>query len=287
MTMFGIVTLACSGLLNSQDFSQAQPEPYKPASLTAAQPSEEKIALHVYGMVGYGFPIGGVFIPYVPEDIVANPEIERIRHTQSQTINQSGDIIEVRDKYLNYGQGLKCQLGAEIDFMKNLAGDISFLYTGGLPYLKVEFNYPPMPNGGWTETYKKHCFGLVIAVKPKFMLLDLLEMYSGVGIGLYFTRLTFTNSDPSWGQNEGYIKTRPAIGFTGQLGSYYPLSDRFDIKAEIAFEALSFNMKEYHTTYDNMTYYFVRNSTADNERPRVKIPGSNWAIKLGIRFKVL
>jgi hypothetical protein len=282
--ILAIMALACFGRLSGQDFNTAEPAPYQPANLTATTNTTDKVTLHLYGMLGYGFPLGGSYIPYNP----AETDVRTlIRHTQSQTVDAQFRLTKTVDKYLNYGQGLKCQLGAEVGFLKNLAGDFSFVYTGGLPFLRVEFE-SQAPNGiTWTETYKKHCFGITAAIKPKFMFLDLVEVYTGVGIGLYFTRLTFTNSDPYIGAYDGFIKTRPALGFIGQLGSYYPLNDRLDFKGEIAFEALSFKTSQYHSTDQNLTLQYVQNSTAANEYPPVKVPGSNWALKVGIRWKIL
>jgi opacity protein-like surface antigen len=248
------------------------------------QSQEFRPSIHAFAMVGYGFTSTGAEIPANPTLSLEQQKV----HTQSQTINSSGIKTEVQDQYINYGQGLKTEIGAEMELMEKLAAELSFEYTAGVPFLSVKYeNQDALNPLSWEEKYRKHAFGLKAMVKPHLMVLDLLDMYCGVGIGLFFTKCTYTNSDVDLGKQDGYFKTRPGLGLLGQFGAYYPVHDLLDIKAELAFEQVSFSLKELRPTDGNYIYHFERNSTAGNEFQPVKIPGSNLALRIGVRYKIL
>lgn len=284
MRQFTIILLSAlclTGIPYGQDTSFQSTQPS--AELSFAEASGDKPSIHVFGMVGYGFGVGGSLIPATPDAVLANQK----KYTQSQTINASGELIKAHDEYLNYGGGLKVEVGAELGVMEKVAAEISFEYTAGVPYLKVKHKDEQTPINSFEETFHKSTFGFKALAKPHFMVLDLLEAYCGVGIGLFFNKCTFNNSDTLFGLHEGYFKTHPSLGFVGQLGAYYPIHERLDIKAELAFEQMSFSLKELRPTESNFIYHYERNSTADNEYQPIKIPGSNLAIRVGVRFKLL
>jgi opacity protein-like surface antigen len=275
-----IIIGLCVSLLSAQDSTGSS---YQPVSLTFAKKSGERIPLHVYGMLGYGFPVGGSIIPADPTRSLD----EQKAHTQSQTKVAGNRFVETHDKYLNYGQGMKLELGAEIGLMKNVAADVSFEYTAGIPFTRVNFKYNAPSGKTWVEKYKKQCFGLSALVVPHFMFLDLIDVYTGVGIGFFFNTLEFTNSDLDYGLYDGYMKTKPTLGLLGAIGAIYPLADKIDLKVELAIEQLSFTLKELKPTDSQTIYHYTRNSIASNEYQPIKIPGSNWAIKVGVQYKIM
>jgi hypothetical protein len=171
--------------------------------------------------------------------------------------------------------------------MKNVAADVSFEYTAGIPFTRVKFENNTSTGNTWVEKYKKQCFGIKALVVPHFMFLDLIDVYTGVGIGVFFNTLKYTNSDSRFGMYDGYMKTKPTIGLLGAIGGIYPLSDRIDLKGELAFEQLSFTLKELKPTDSPKIFHYTRNSVASNEYQPIKIPGSNWAIKVGVQYKIM
>lgn len=229
--------------------------------------------LKLYLMTGLGIKMGGSELP----DALLMP-------SQSLYYDDAGNLTEVKDHYLNYGQGIKLEVGADIAVAKNLWAEFGFGYTGGL--LKVNFENYPLLGDNWQKEYKKHCFGLKALVKPCFRFLDLLDMYAGIGAGLLFTHLTITSSYQN-DVSDGNIKTKPTLAFLGLLGVDYPLNDIISLKGEIAFEQMSFTVKEILPAGNSVILHFDRNSTASNEYQPINIPGSNLAIRLGICFSLL
>jgi len=223
--------------------------------------------------VGYGFKVGGV--QYLGS-----------RDGETRIYGTDNEIIERKDHYHNYGQGLKVEIAGNLAVMQNVEAELSLHFTGKVPRTVIEHDAPAE---SWKETYKQASYGAKIMLLPRFRVVELIDMHVGFGIGLFFTSLKSTNNNPQYGLYEGYIKTRPGLAFAGKIGGDYPLSDRVAITADICGEMVSYTVKERRETDDDTVYKtdYNRSSSSNNvERPN-KIPGSNVAVLVGIRFAIL
>ncbi len=223
---------------------------------------------------GYGFRMGGAEYP-------------ASAYGESQERDAAGDVLKVSDHYLNYGQGIKLEIGGEFGILPNVGAEVEVMFTGRVPRTKIEYDSPTTT---WEEKWKQACFGIKLLAVPRFTIFDLLDMHIGFGAGLFFTSLTFTNSDPARGLHEGYVKTRPALAFVGKLGVDYPLTDILYLTIDLATEQASFTLTKYRRTDDTTVYLAERNRepyTSNNVVRPEKLPGTNLAIKLGIRVAVL
>jgi hypothetical protein len=233
--------------------------------------------LALSGRVGYGIKVGGA--PY-PGSIEG----------ETRKYGSDGEIIERKDHYLNYGQGLKFELAGALALMENLDAELTLQFTGKVPRTVIEHD---TAGNSWEEKFRHASLGAKVMILPRFRVLELIDMHVGFGVGLYFTTLKYTNTDALLGQYEGYVKTRPGLVFAGKVGGEYPLTDRMSITADICAEAVSYTVKERRTTYSTTTGPMIYKSEYDRssssifvERP-AKIPGSNVAILLGMRFAIL
>ncbi len=221
----------------------------------------------IYANFGYGIPRSGYYLG------------------ESQKFDNSNVLIEVEDHYFNYGKGLKLGLGTNLKTMENLKVQFSFNYTRSIPSIKVKFENSISKN---TDKHTYNLFGLNLALIPYFNLFNLLEMYVGVGVGIYFTTLKIESSNNQTNRYEGYIKTKPALGFCAKLGTDLPLNDVISPFFELSLNQISFKGKSYRKTSTNeegRQISFEKDSNTLEAPP--KIPGSNFGILLGIRFIIL
>jgi outer membrane protein W len=120
------------------------------------------------------------------------------------------------------------------------------------------------------------------------MIFDLIDMYTGFGVGLFFASCTY-ETDKGIMFNKGYIKTTPALAFVAQLGVDYPISDKLSINVDITTEQMSFKTKTRKEPTSTQIVESIKNSTTQlswrAEAP-IKIPGSNVAVRAGIRYAI-
>ena len=125
----------------------------------------------IYGICGYGVPIGGYYIG------------------SSQKVQNVGTVLEEKDHYLNYGKGLHLEAGVNIMTMKNVKAQVSFSYTRNIPSTKIEFENVTVSEFNNEDKYSTNLFGFKALLMPYFNAFDLIEMYTGVGVGFFFNNL--------------------------------------------------------------------------------------------------
>jgi opacity protein-like surface antigen len=245
------------------------------SSIAITAQSNEK--LNMYGSIGYGFGSGGQLF--------------------SSTTIQNSNITERKDRYLNYGQGLKIDLGMQYYMMENVAVQAGFCYTPGVPGLKTENRYDLNLLGAQgsvdsTVEYHRNMFGIKAMVVPLFEIFELLDVHAGVGLGFYWNSLSYkiTQTSPVTTLTEnGSIKSAPSLGLNGLLGVDYPLSDLLSLFGEIGLEMTSFRWTKQmikNTEFNRATgsYNFEKNTP--NQRPPLRVSGSNWRLSFGVRYAI-
>jgi hypothetical protein len=215
------------------------------------------------GSIGYGFGMGGEWI--------------------DASVKLNGLAVQERsDKYLNYGDGFKLELGGIYKLMENLDAQAVINYNAGVPNIQAitEINSANKT----INTYKPSTFGFKTMVLPRVKILDLLDMYAGFGVGLYFASLSWTNSETNF---DGNFKTAPALAFCGSVGANYPVYNDLIIYGEIAIEQMSFTVNSILDagTGDQTNFEQDSNANSGVEHPK-KIPGSNIAFRVGAKFPV-
>ncbi|MGB7568437.1 MAG: hypothetical protein WBM07_11285 [Chitinivibrionales bacterium] len=213
------------------------------------------------GSIAYGFGVGG-------------------QHIDSSLKVDGATILEKSDKYLNYGDGFKVELGGIYKLMENLDVQGMLMYNFGTPEIQAIHE-----NAGETatNTYYAGTFGIKVLALPKIKILDLLDMYTGFGVGLYFASLSWTNSETP---TEGNYTTAPALGFCGSIGINYPVYNDLIVYGEIAVEAMSFTVTSVFNPEIDKKLFFEQDSQANNIWSPAKIPGSNVAFRVGAKFPV-
>jgi opacity protein-like surface antigen len=145
-----------------------------------------------------------------------------------------------------------------------------------------------------TTKYTRNMYGIKILVVPRFEVLELITMYTGVGLGYFWnsnhyeiTRLRSTGTTTE----KGRIVSSPTLGWTGLIGADFPVSDKIALFGEIAFDQVAFKWKKRIIEQTNImdkkvkTDFFEEDDPG-NEEP-LKVPGSNWQIRIGARFSIL
>jgi hypothetical protein len=213
------------------------------------------------GSIAYGFGMGGQWI--------------------DQSVSINGLAVQERsDKYLNYGDGFKLELGGLYKLMENLDGQAVFCYNSGTPSIKA---VTQRVNSLVTNIYSADMLGFKVMALPRVKIFDLLDMYTGFGMGLYFASLSWTNSATTY---QGNFRTSPALAFCGSIGVNYPVYNDLIVYGEIAIEQMSFTRtsKLDAETGDQTTY--EQDSNANNITAPDKIPGSNIAFRVGVKFPI-
>jgi opacity protein-like surface antigen len=223
---------------------------------------------NVFGSIGAGFGMGGELYTSVTVDGTSRTE---------------------KDKFFNYGSGVKYRLGCQYFMMDNLILQPSFTYSNALAF-KVDSSFS---NSSTKTTYQRQLFGIKVSILPKFEFLDLIDVYTGVGIGFFWNGCSFERIDESTTGTQkakGSIGTSTSFGFTGLLGANFPLSDKLTIFGETGFEQMNFDLKHIIIDESNITglevgktYYSKDDSNTDNLDP-VKVSGSNFQLHIGVRY---
>ena len=239
--------------------------------------------LNLFGSIGVGFGMGGQ---------------ESLNGNRFQSSETNDGNTTVKDHFFNYGNGMKFNLGCQYFIMEDLALQPSFSYSAGIPIFKTVTSTSAIGSDiNITEKQKFHLFGIKVQLVPRFELLDLIDMYTGVGFGFFWNSRRFeikSEIDNAGGlvttEAEGKISSKPTFGFTGMLGGDYPLNDRLTLFGELAFEQVRFNLKKFTVSKSSIptlstgtTYYSKNDNNSDNLDPE-KVPGSSFQIRVGVRF---
>ncbi len=225
---------------------------------------EEKLSL--LGSIGFGAGIGG---DVYSSDDETKPSAET--------------------KYFNYGKGLKFDFGARFGLADKLKAQADFDISFNIPKLEVE-NKTAITNT--TTKYSSSMFGIKAKIVPEFEFLELINMYTGVGIGFYWGSLKYETTMPV-GTLEGKYVAAPALGLTGFLGADFPLTSKLTLFGELGFDAVSFKWKkmvvEKVSSIALQSEVGTHNFEKDdpNNPPPPKVPGSNWQLRAGVRMGIL
>lgn len=226
--------------------------------------------LNVYGSMGFGFSTGG-----------------RLFSSFKTEIGSGGnDTIEEKDSYFNFGRGLKLDLGVQYFLMPNIALQAGIGISGNIPRLKT---FQEISGYKVNTTYRSSLWGLKALIVPHFEVLELITMYTGVGIGFFWNSWKYEQKITTEIDNlsstetiDGKIKTSPKLGLLGLAGANFPLSDVLTLYGELAFEQLSFTTKK--NIQGNNTVVYEKNS---NLPAPERIPGSNWQFRFGVKMNVM
>lgn len=231
--------------------------------VVASVQSEEKAGnLDLYVILGYGVPIGGYLLG------------------TSVEVNDALVIVKAEDHYINFGHGIKIDLGTNYYISNYLGMRIGLSYTGGAPKNKI--TYKDANDSSSTEKYSRRMIGLKAMIVPRFEMFGLLDMYAGVGLGLSFAGVKIKSEE---GASDGKIKVKPGFSFNGLLGSEFPISKRLSFFGELSFDAVSFTMKSKIGTGNPSQTDFEKDSNT-SLAPN-KIPGSNLGFRVGINFNIM
>lgn len=225
----------------------------------------------LFGAIGAGFGMGG--------------------RLYTSTTLENGNTQE-KDHFFNYGNGMKIDLGCRYFLMDDVALLGSFEYSAGIP--KLEHKMQVIGSQTTTE-YGFHMFGIKVCVAPRFEVLDLIDMYTGAGIGFFWNARSFETKNSTLttivSEYSGKITSAPTLGFVGLLGADYPMNDKITLFGEIAFEQVRFNLKRYviekSTDANNSTGTTYYSEDDSNNLPPEKVPGSNWQLRFGVRFALI
>jgi hypothetical protein len=238
-----------------------------------AQGIQKNPTLNVFGAIGAGFKTGGL-------------------HYRSNLEYNNGSLTKVEDNYFNYGQGFKIDVGTQYFMMENVALQASMGLSFGVPAFEIKDNNALLSS---TSTYKRNMYAIKVQVVPHFEMLELLNMYTGVGAGFFWNTLNYEiiidRGALGTVKEDGKFKSTPSLGFTGMLGANIPLSDFFTVFGEVGFEQVSFKWKKKVVESSTITPTTVGTTFYEDDDPknnaRTKVPGSNWSIKAGLRFNLL
>ncbi|MFW5960733.1 MAG: hypothetical protein ACOCSE_06400, partial [Chitinivibrionales bacterium] len=97
--------------------------------------------------------------------------------------------------------------------------------------------------------------------------------------GLYFAS---ADIDGDTNPYNGYMDFRPAISLSGMIGADYPISGTTSLFAEVGFRYMSFELKESRDTNEATPVEY--NKDAVNSPPPEKYPGSNFGIRIGVKY---
>ncbi len=237
---------------------------------------QQKETFDIYGVLGYGFGIGG-------RDLGA-----------SQTFS-GGTLTEKTDNYINYGAGLKIEGGASYKLMQHLYGQAALCYSNGLFGIKKDVNQVGVDEV--TDQYSFSTFGIKVLAKPTFQVFDLFNAYTSFGIGLYFAFSSIDHKETAGGMSARADDSNwPSLAFTGALGLEYPLNRSVVLFGEVYCEEMGFMLHERTVSNSNYpagdpwangTTTFEANSKDPNIKTPENIPGSNAAIRVGVRIPLL
>lgn len=249
------------------------------AGIVSAQqaPQTQHEILNVFGSIGVGFKTGGQLFTSV-------------------TQNSSGAVTKEEDEFFNYGQGFKIDVGAQYLAMENLGLQTDMEISLGAPGFETNDHLTVDDVVDSSVKYNRNLFGIKFMVVPRFEVLELITMYTGVGLGFFWNSLhyeTMVMHPAGTTSEKGKIITNPTLGFTGLIGADYPISDNFALFGELAFDQISFRWKKRVVDETNIadhspgtTFFEEDDPNPTNDTP-LRVPGSNWQIRIGARLSVL
>ncbi len=234
--------------------------------------------VNIFGSIGGGFGMGGKL------------------YRSTETIDNSESVT---DRFYNYGSGFKFDIGCQYFAMENVAFQPSFSYSAGIPLKDETITSTTNASSTQTTTYSRHMFGIKLQVVPRFEVLNLINLYTGVGFGFYWNARPFkvVSETEVAGtklkqEANGKITSKPALGFIGMLGTDYPLNDKLTLFGEVGCEQISFTLDKFVVEKSSVTgldegttYYSKDDANNDNYSPE-KVPGTNFQIRLGVRFAI-
>jgi hypothetical protein len=240
--------------------------------IVSAYHSADEKKFDLFLTTGYGFGVGGQYLA-------------------SSTTFSGGALTSREDHYENFGWGIKIEGGADYKLMDRLFAQGALCYSIGVPGIK---NVTEVVGGSRTTVdYGWSLFGIKALVKPTFQVLDLLDVYTDFGIGLYFASSGATIETIAPGVDntaKAEDSNNPAFTIIGAIGVDYPINANIIAYGEIYCEQMSFtttktqyvNSTYNGAPYNNHTDYYQEDVTDRSAPP--KIPGTNIALRVGVRF---
>jgi hypothetical protein len=235
--------------------------------------AQKKDNLDVYVVTGYGFGMGG---------IQAEP-------TTSTT--------KYEDHFFNLGSGLKIEVGADYKLMEHLYAQAAANLSLGVPGISAK---QETATASETVNYGSSDYGFKVMLKPTFQVLDLFDVYTNFGLGVFFANSSRDYKYVEAGQTstcKDKDDYSPAFAIVSGIGLNYPLNASMIIFGELFCEQMSFTIKQatrsnsVGTNYHDMITYYNSNQrgsstwTTINDHP-TKIPGTNVAIRVGIKLPI-
>ncbi|HMD69634.1 MAG TPA: hypothetical protein VKF42_12190 [Chitinivibrionales bacterium] len=252
-------------------------------AVCGAAVGQQKETFDIYGVLGYGFGIGG-------RDIGAS---------ETYTAPPGGYLTSKTDNYLNYGAGLKIEGGASYKLLQHLYGQAALCYSNGLFGIKKEDINVDDEVDHTTDQYSFSTLGIKVLLKPTFQIFDLFNAYTSFGIGLFFAFSSIDHTDVTNGWSAHADDNNwPALAFTGALGLEYPLNRNIILFGEVYCEEMGFMLHQRTVSkapitntppspWVNGTKTFETNSKDATIETPDNIPGSNAAIRVGVRIPLL
>ncbi len=283
--------LASVSLVGAQGFDSYD---YTSSSSSTTSYSEPEMKFAIFMTGGAGFSLGGEYV---------GSSIKMVDRTAGT------ETLETDDEYMNFGRGLKIDLGASYRFMKHVDVMGGINLSIGTPQTEVEREFTDetaSPVDVWKDvtTYQHTQFGFKVLLAPRFIAFDLIDMYIGAGLGLYWNSLSHerevTNNTTAVRYTEEVeYDTKPTIPFIATVGTEYPVLDRLIIYLDATFEAMNVTVQEQKVSKTNFPQNPVFTSPgfgsiqgsetqkyeedATDRAAPPKIPASNFAIRLGVR----
>jgi len=220
----------------------------------------------VYLTTGYGFGMGG------------NAVLPTFTGTNLATATTR------TDHFLNLGRGLKVEAGADYKLMDHLYAQGAVNYTLGVPGISAK----QITAVTTTYDYDWSIFGFKVMLKPTFQVLDLIDIYTNIGIGLFFANSTMQGSQGASAETR-HDTYAPAFAMTGAIGMNYPLNASIILFGEIVCEQMSFTLEKSEYTnangvFGNYTVNYEEDVTS-SQTP-LKIPATNVALRVGVKFPI-
>ena len=244
------------------------------AGIVSAEHSAQEKKFDLFLTTGYGFGVGGQYLA-------------------SSTTTSNGALTSREDHYENFGWGIKIEGGADYKLMDRLFAQGALCYSFGVPGIKNVVE--DVGADKTTVDYGWSLFGFKALLKPTFQVFDLLDVYTEFGFGLYFaiSGASLETSGPDFDYTaKAEDSNNPAFTVVGAIGVDYPINASVIAYGEIYCEQMSFTTTQTQYTnstypgapYNNHTVYYQEDVTDRNPPP--KIPGTNIAIRVGVRFPI-
>jgi opacity protein-like surface antigen len=265
-TMIAVSALATLSLAQSDTSSSYAS--YSSTSYSASLDTDSRFGL--FAALGYGFPVGGRYL--------GDSELSR---------EAGGDPVEEEDHFINVGQGMKIEAGVSYRFLERVRARVGVQFSGGVPRVEIVEENPARVT---TENYRWAMWGIKALVVPRFEVLELLDMYTGAGLGVFFTSASYNVTRTGGLTAQVDFENSPTIGFLGLFGVDFPIADNIVLFGELNLEAMRVTTREArihdsdfdHGEYRAETIYYEDDATDREPRPRT--PGTNVALRAGVRF---